>query len=135
MSKLEDAFKKLAKLAKDMQLNLSNIESRVNESRSHQTEQNMNDLWSVLSPIICGTPPDISYEGGGHFRHRRHDSLSDLLSGSGESTRALKVMLYMMTNDPMILYSPNGTDADKIISKVSKNLYLYQKHLVLLEQQ
>ncbi|XP_065646706.1 phospholipid-transporting ATPase ABCA1 isoform X2 [Hydra vulgaris] len=115
MSKLEDAFKTLSKLAKDMKLNLTNIERRVNSSRSHKAKQNMNDLWAVLSPLICGTPPELSSDE--HHNHRSHDSFSDLLSGSGESTRALKVMLYMMTNDPMILYSPNGTDADKVISK------------------
>ena len=43
--------------------------------------------------------------------------------GRDESTYALQMMLYMLTHDPMVLYAPNGTEADKVVQKVKKNFF------------
>ena len=109
----------LSKLSKDLHLNLSQILSRRNESRPKQTIQNVDDLWTVLSPLVCGTQRRKSNSNGkGSTGSKKAGSLPELLHGGGDATKALRIMLYVLSNDPMILYSPNGTDADKVIRKV-----------------
>ena len=109
----------LSKLSKDLHLNLSEILNRRNESRPKQTIQNVDDLWTVLSPLLCGTQRRKSNSNGKDSTgSKEKGSLPELLHGGSDATKALRIMLYVLSNDPMILYSPNGTDADKVIRKV-----------------
>lgn len=114
LSNLEDAFMKLSKLAKDLHLNLTKVDSRKNKSRPHQLRLNANDMWNVLAPVLCGTQRNSKNE---EERKETGNSIPEMLDGVGEPTRALKVMLYTLTHDPMILYSPNGTAADEVMNK------------------
>lgn len=36
----------------------------------------------------------------------------------GISIRAMRFTLYVLSNDPKILYAPNGTQADSVVAKV-----------------
>ena len=116
MDNLLDAFQKLAKLAKDLQLNLTQVNSRQNETYPKKIRQNANDIWDVLSPVLCGTP---YHSKKGETGESKEKTMKSLFEGRGESTHALKIMLYTLTNDPMILYSPNGTEADLVMKKVN----------------
>ena len=116
----------LSKLSKDLHLNLSEILSRRNESRPKQTIQNVDDLWTVLSPLLCG---NSNSNGKGNTGSKKTGSLPELLHGGGDATKALRIMLYVLSNDPMILYSPNGTDADKVIRKVRHFLNCVLKNI------
>lgn len=118
MSNLKDAFLKLSILAEDLNLNLSRVSNSNNYSRPSHLQQNANEMWKILSPVMCGSPYTEAEEKDGHGG----SSIPELLEGNGETNHALRVMLYMLTHDPMILYSPNGTDADKVVRKVSWNL-------------
>ena len=115
---MEDAFKKLSILAKDLNLNLTRVADTSNKtSRPSQLQQNANEIWKTLSPVICGTAYDGKKSDQGKVDS---DSIvPDLFVGHGESRFALEMMLYMLTHDPMVLYAPNGTDADKVVRKVS----------------
>ena len=69
-------------------------------------------MWTTLSPILCGVP-------SADTDHDHDDSdMPELLKGGGEAKRAMRTMMYMMTNDPMILYAPNNTEADHVMKKV-----------------
>ena len=78
--------------------------------------QNANEIWKTLSPVVCGSPYDETEHDGS--RGNSDNIVPNLFEGSGESRLALEMMLYMLTHDPMVLYAPNGTDADKVINKV-----------------
>ena len=122
LSNFEEAVILLSKLSKDLHLNLSEILTRRNESRPKQTIQNVDDLWTVLSPLLCGTQRGKSSSNGKDTGSKKKGSLPELLHGGSDATKALRIMLYVLSNDPMILYSPNGTDADKVIRKVRHSL-------------
>eukprot|EP00111_Clytia_hemisphaerica_P002239 TCONS_00006276-protein len=115
LSNLEDAFGKLVTLAKDLNLNLTEISHSSNTSRPSQLTQNANEIWKTLSPVICGT----QYTGWEHKKKERSndDIVPGLLDGRGESRYALEFMMYMLTHDPMVLYAPNGTEADQVVRK------------------
>ena len=124
LSNLEDAFKKLSVLAKDLNLNLTRITDAANKtSRPLQLEENANEIWKTLSPVICGTAYDDEKSDRG--RGDSDSIVPDLFVGHGESRFALEMMLYMLTHDPMVLYAPNGTDADKVVQKVRTQKFFH----------
>ena len=90
-----------------------------NNSRPKRIQDNANSIWQVLSPIICGRLHHSNDHSGSSYSGDSAASAPDLLSGRGESIHALKVMLHVLTHNPMILYAPNGTDADLVVKKVS----------------
>lgn len=116
MNNLKDAFIKLSILADDLKLNTSKLSHPVNYSRPRRIQENANEMWDALSPVLCGhgseEDEENTNEGGGS------SIIPELLEGGGESTHALKIMLYMLTHDPMILYAPNGTEADEVVRRV-----------------
>lgn len=62
----------------------------------------------MIGPVLCG--PDMSeYE---------KDPCPDAMYYHRSNSRALVMMLYLMTNKPLIVYSPRGGDVDAVIKRV-----------------
>ena len=98
-------------IAQDLNFDMSKISSASNKSHSQQIVTHAEVIWHALGPIICGS--SHSKEMG----HEQEDANDFILKG-GASNSALKFAFYALTNDPKILYAPNGTEADTVISKV-----------------
>ena len=47
------------------------------------------------------------------------DPCPDAMYYRPSNSRALVLMLYVMTNNPLILYSPRGTEVDDVVKRVS----------------
>ncbi|XP_066919865.1 ATP-binding cassette sub-family A member 2-like [Clytia hemisphaerica] len=111
---LEDAFGKLIKLSKDLNVNVTEISNALNNSQSEEFTQNAIKLWKILSPILCGEK-NSAWEG-----RSIEQSMMDFmagLKGDYESHYAFEFMMYVLTHDAMVLYAPNGTEADQVMEK------------------
>uniref|UniRef100_A0A8C5RJB7 ATP-binding cassette sub-family A member 2 n=1 Tax=Laticauda laticaudata TaxID=8630 RepID=A0A8C5RJB7_LATLA len=70
-------------------------------------------LWAGLQPILCGNNRTIEPEA------LRQGNMSSLGFTSKEQ-RNLGLLVHLMTSNPKILYSPVGTDVDKVILKANE---------------
>ena len=108
---LEKLIQMYNMIAHDLNFNMSQILPVSNASHSQRLMSNAKVIWRSLGPIICGSPQrkDVGYTP---------EDNNDGNLGEGSSVSAVKFALYALTNDPKILYAPNGTEADKVIAKV-----------------
>ena len=60
--------------------------------------------------MLCG-PDTIEYE---------KDPCPDAMYYHQSNSRALALMLYVMTNNPLIVYAPKGPDVDAVVKRVSR---------------
>ena len=100
-------------IAHDLNFNMSKILRVSNTSRSQRIKEHATAIWRNLGPIICGSSHSKEVAS------QREDS-SDFILKEGSSVNALKFALYALTNDPKILYAPNGTEADIVVKKVAQ---------------
>ncbi|KAG7480487.1 hypothetical protein MATL_G00056620 [Megalops atlanticus] len=70
-------------------------------------------LWAGLQPILCGNNRIIEPEA------LKQGNMSSLGFTSKEQ-RNLGLLVHLMTTNPKILYSPIGTDVDKVIQKANE---------------
>uniref|UniRef100_A0A3B4BC57 ATP-binding cassette sub-family A member 2 n=1 Tax=Periophthalmus magnuspinnatus TaxID=409849 RepID=A0A3B4BC57_9GOBI len=70
-------------------------------------------LWAGLQPILCGNNRRIEPEA------LRQGNMSSLGFTSKEQ-RNLALLVHLMTTNPKILYSPMGSQADKVIQKANE---------------
>uniref|UniRef100_A0A8C6Y5X6 ATP-binding cassette sub-family A member 2 n=1 Tax=Naja naja TaxID=35670 RepID=A0A8C6Y5X6_NAJNA len=70
-------------------------------------------LWAGLQPILCGNNRTIEPEA------LRQGNMSSLGFTSKEQ-RNLGLLVHLMTSNPKILYSPVGTEVDKVILKANE---------------
>ena len=102
-------------LARLLRLNLSSTEGLQNKSSEERNKIYFHEMWKNLGPIICGPDPEAQPS------QRVVDHMYDYhCRTEGCKTRALRIMLYTLLHNPIILYSPNGTAADDVIKKVIK---------------
>ena len=113
LANVEDLIKRYSVLSEYLKFNMSRVERSQNSSHARKYTQHVSEMWRVISPILCG--PSHKDESKDNSERAGLNFISD---NRQSSVRALRFMLYMLTHDPKILYSPNGTDADKVINKV-----------------
>ncbi|KAH0615615.1 hypothetical protein JD844_005073 [Phrynosoma platyrhinos] len=70
-------------------------------------------LWAGLQPILCGNNRTIEPEA------LKQGNMSSLGFTSKEQ-RNLGLLVHLMTSNPKILYSPVGTEVDKVILKANE---------------
>ncbi|XP_041049177.1 ATP-binding cassette sub-family A member 2 isoform X10 [Carcharodon carcharias] len=70
-------------------------------------------LWAGLQPILCGNNRTIEPEA------LKQGNMSSLGFTSKEQ-RNLGLLVHLMTTNPKILYSPVGTEVDKVIEKANE---------------
>uniref|UniRef100_A0A4W3GWH1 ATP-binding cassette sub-family A member 2 n=1 Tax=Callorhinchus milii TaxID=7868 RepID=A0A4W3GWH1_CALMI len=70
-------------------------------------------LWAGLQPILCGNIRTIEPEA------LKQGNMSSLGFTSKEQ-RNLGLLVHLMTSNPKILYSPVGTEVDKVIQKANE---------------
>ncbi|XP_039200906.1 ATP-binding cassette sub-family A member 2 isoform X2 [Crotalus tigris] len=70
-------------------------------------------LWAGLQPILCGNNRTIEPEA------LRQGNMSSLGFTSKEQ-RNLGLLVHLMTSNPKILYSPVGTEVDRVIQKANE---------------
>ncbi|CAJ0940457.1 unnamed protein product [Ranitomeya imitator] len=70
-------------------------------------------LWAGLQPILCGINRTIEPEA------LKQGNMSSLGFTSKEQ-RNLGLLVHLMTSNPKILYSPVGTEVDKVIRKANE---------------
>ncbi|XP_042333674.1 ATP-binding cassette sub-family A member 2 isoform X3 [Sceloporus undulatus] len=70
-------------------------------------------LWAGLQPILCGNNRTIEPEA------LKQGNMSSLGFTSKEQ-RNLGLLVHLMTSNPKILYSPIGTEVDKVILKANE---------------
>ena len=102
-------------LASLLRLNTSFMASLRNTSEWQHNKGFVKGMWKNLGPILCGPDPDAQPVKTADHMYDYHCRTKAC------KTRALRLMFYMLTHNPKILYSPNGTAADDIIRKVSSN--------------
>ena len=73
----------------------------------------------VIGPVLCG-PNMNKYE---------KDPCPDAMYNHQSNSRALELMLYVMTNNPLIVYAPRGPDVDAVVTRVCKVLI----HILILD--
>ena len=112
LGEVEQLIHKYTMIAHDLNFNISQITLVANASHSEKLMTHAKVMWRTLGPIICGSSHG---KEAGH----EHEERNDFILEGGSSVTALKFALYVLTNDPKILYAPNGTEADQVISKVS----------------
>lgn len=102
-------------LARLLRLNLSSTEGLQNKSSEERNKIYFHEMWKNLGPIICGPDPEAQPS------QRVVDHMYDYhCRTEGCKTRALRIMLYTLLHNPIILYSPNGTAADDVIKKANR---------------
>jgi len=99
-------------LASLLQLNMSFAEGLQNKSAYEQRTAYIRGMWGNLGPILCGPSPKKQQE-----RVIRHMFDFRCVTRSCQ-TRALRLMFYLLTHNPKILYTPNNTAADDVIKEV-----------------
>ena len=100
-------------IASLLRLNLSFTEGLQNKSQPERSKAYLEGMWKNLGPIICGPNPDEQPS------KKLVDDMYDYdCRTEACKTRVMRLMLYLLLNNPEILYSPNGTAADKVIKKV-----------------
>jgi hypothetical protein len=72
-------------------------------------------ILQVIGPVLCG-PNMNEYE---------KDPCPDAMYYHQSNSRALVLMLYIMTNKPLIIYSPRGPDIDAVVKRVRRVLQYY----------
>ncbi|KAM4661795.1 ATP-binding cassette sub-family A member 2 [Discoglossus pictus] len=70
-------------------------------------------LWAGLQPILCGINRTIEPEA---FKQGNMSSLGF----TSKEQRNLGLLVHLMTTNPKILYSPVGTEVDKVIRKANE---------------
>ncbi|XP_075435187.1 ATP-binding cassette sub-family A member 2 [Ascaphus truei] len=70
-------------------------------------------LWAGLQPILCGINRTIEPEA---FKQGNMSSLGF----TNKEQRNLGLLVHLMTSNPKILYSPMGTEVDKVILKANE---------------
>ncbi|XP_075690662.1 ATP-binding cassette sub-family A member 2 [Rhinoderma darwinii] len=93
-------------------------EGRVQESEAHKENPRSQfsafvQLWAGLQPILCGINRTIEPEA------LKQGNMSSLGFTSKEQ-RNLGLLVHLMTSNPKILYSPVGTEVDKVIRKANE---------------
>lgn len=93
-------------------------EGRVQESEADEENPRSQfsafvQLWAGLQPILCGINRTIEPEA------LKQGNMSSLGFTSKEQ-RNLGLLVHLMTSNPKILYSPVGTEVDKVIRKANE---------------
>ncbi|XP_029685458.1 ATP-binding cassette sub-family A member 2-like isoform X3 [Takifugu rubripes] len=92
----------------------SGAETRKEESENpHSQFSAFVQLWAGLQPILCGNNRIIEPEA------LKRGNMSSLGFTSKEQ-RNLGLLVHLMTTNPKILYSPIGSQADKVIQKANE---------------
>jgi len=120
LGNLERLIQMYNNIAHDLNFNMSKILRVSNTSRSQRIKEHATAIWRNLGPIICGSSHSKEVAS------QREDS-SDFILKEGSSVNALKFALYALTNDPKILYAPNGTEADIVVKKTGHLLTLVKR--------
>ena len=111
-----------AGIAKLLQLNGS-FENQLGENngKGNENVRFVKKIWKIIGPVLCG-PNKEEYE---------KDPCPDAMYSHQSNSRALEVMLYLMTNNPLIVYSPNGTEVDEVVKRVGVLLSFVASRLLL----
>ncbi|KAM8934426.1 ATP-binding cassette sub-family A member 2 isoform 1-T1 [Pelodytes ibericus] len=83
------------------------------EENPHSQFSAFVQLWAGLQPILCGINRTIEPEA------LKQGNMSSLGFTSKEQ-RNLGLLVHLMTSNPKILYSPVGTEVDKVIRKANE---------------
>ncbi|XP_043914151.1 ATP-binding cassette sub-family A member 2 [Protopterus annectens] len=83
------------------------------ENNPHSQFSAFVQLWAGLQPILCGNNRTIDPEA------LKQGNMSSLGFTSKEQ-RNLGLLVHLMTSNPKILYSPAGTEVDKVIQKANE---------------
>ena len=95
-----------------------------NNGKGNENVRFAKKIWKIIGPVLCG-PNKEEYE---------KDPCPDAMYSHLSNSRALEVMLYLMTNNPLIVYSPNGTEVDEVVKRVGVPLQkflmnMFQNHM------
>ena len=85
-----------------------------NDLKGNENVRLAKQMWKVFGPVLCG-PNMNTYE---------KDPCPDAMYYHHSNSRALEVMLYLMTNNPLIVYSPNGTEVDAVVKRVGMDIFI-----------
>ncbi|KAG9470406.1 hypothetical protein GDO78_017820 [Eleutherodactylus coqui] len=88
-------------------------ESEADEENPRSQFSAFVQLWAGLQPILCGINRTIEPEA------LKQGNMSSLGFTSKEQ-RNLGLLVHLMTSNPKILYSPVGTEVDKVIRKANE---------------
>ena len=111
MQENQETLQAVLVIARLLQLNGSTVKKlSENGVKGNQNVRFARNIWRVLRPVLCG-PNEDEYE---------KDPCPDAMYVHTSNSKALEVMLYLMTNKPLILYSPNGTQVDDVVRRVSE---------------
>ena len=111
LGSLEKLIERYNLIARDLNFNMSEVSQASNGTHSSRLMAHAKVIWRTVGPIICESPHN-------KMAGQEHKKKQDFILEGGSSVTALKFALYVLTNDPKILYAPNGTEADNVISKV-----------------
>ncbi|XP_065067747.1 ATP-binding cassette sub-family A member 2-like [Rhopilema esculentum] len=120
LGNLESIIRTYSDISRDFKFNMSEILQSSNSSHSQQLMTHARVIWRALGSTICGSDTKKKADNNG-------DGNSEFIFEGGPSITALKFALYVLTNDPKILYAPNGTQADLVVSKASHLLTLVKR--------
>jgi hypothetical protein len=86
-----------------------------NKSENERKRAYVKGMWKNLGPILCGPAPE----------EQPDDAVNHMFDfrclTKSCKTRALRLMFYLLTHNPKILYAPNNTAADDVIKEVKEN--------------
>ena len=111
LGNLESIIGTYSDISRDFKFNMSEILQSSNSSHSQRLMTHARVIWRALGSTICGSDTKKKADNN-------EDGNSEFIFEGGPSITALKFALYVLTNDPKILYAPNGTQADLVVSKV-----------------
>lgn len=104
--------------------NVTTSNATADEGQEEQTTENplsqfsaFVQLWAGLQPILCGNNRTIEPEA------LKHGNMSSL-GFTNKEQRNLGLLVHLMTTNPKILYSPVGTEVDKVITKANETFAL-----------
>ncbi|XP_048586908.1 ATP-binding cassette sub-family A member 2 isoform X2 [Nematostella vectensis] len=114
MSTFVQLVQKGQHMASLLKLNMSFAEGLDNMTKSARNKAYIQGMWKNLGPVLCGSDPDEQPD-----RVVKHMFDYRCLTKSCQ-TRALRLMFYLLTHNPKILYAPNNTAADDVIKDANR---------------
>jgi hypothetical protein len=127
LNEIENAYSKMCSLARKFYVNMTEIEAREKISPKSKATDNINHMWKILYPFLCHEEklPKMNQtrtnSTDDDFSEKREPNI---FSSKSIQNNALKIMLYALTNNPLLLYAPNGTEVDQVVTKASHYLKL-----------
>eukprot|EP00794_Sanderia_malayensis_P015936 gene15936-17537_t len=122
LSDFDRLVTKYTSIAHDLNFNMHDIDvvHAENLTDADRLTKHAAVIWRILGPVICG---NSSHQKDTKGERRDNDFIID----ESSSMRALKFSLYVLTSDSKILYAPNGTQADMVISKTGHILTMIKR--------